>query len=85
MAANLPARLALVGRPRNPLRRQRHHRFHSGPSDDVNELLDYHLRLLDQINHRQKELAILQQEAAQLTAVIAVHDLVDLVYGGSLL
>jgi len=57
-------------------RRQLQHRLQSGAAEHLDELLDHHLPLLDQLHNRQQCLTVAAQESGQSLAVLLLDDLV---------
>ena len=85
VAANLPARLALVARAGHLLGRQLQHRLQGGPSQHLHELLHRQLGAGDQLHHRQQELPVPDQVLAQSSTVFSVGNLINWGHGDSLL
>jgi hypothetical protein len=62
--------------PGQLLGRERQHRLDGGSSGEVDQFVQSHLGLSDQLNQRQEQLPVLTEEFGELLAVRLVDDLV---------
>ena len=82
--ADFTGRLAGMLRAGHLLGRQLQDGLDRGPTRHVDQLVDGHLRLRDQLQHGQEQLAFLAQELGQRPAAPSIRDLVCCFHSGSL-